>query len=179
VRPLRDVLKQVPTIDITVSVDKLKAGMASSEYQVISGVAMTNLGEEPHLPPKLRETEEAAATSGTEVPAEERKESGEISVVGGEESPHGEEKDDGKRLKEVEGGVGASRGDREAEKKAGQPWASLRLTLDVRSVEAELYTSDTREASLALVQVKSGLLLLERCHYMFHLTTTVKPENPR
>lgn len=175
-RPLRDVLKQVPTIDITVSVDKLKAGMASSEYQVISGVAMTNLGEEPHLPPKLRDTEEPATITGKEISAEERKESGEILVVGREESSHGEEKDDGERLKEVEGGVGASRGDREAEKKVGQPWASLRLTLDVRSVEAELYTSDTREASLALVQVKSDPLLLKRCPCQSYLDMTQRPD---
>lgn len=150
-RPLRDVLKQVPAIDITVAVDKLKAGMASSEYEVISQVALTNLSEEPHLPPKLRDNEaapggqKAAAGQAPQSETTEVPEAGETGLL-----PEDEEK-----LQEVEGGVGAG-GESGGGEKKGQPWASVRVTVDVRSVEVELYTSDTRETSLALVQVRLG-----------------------
>lgn len=53
-RPLRDLFKRVPEVQIDVQVQMLRGILSDKEYLVISGCATSNIAEMPHLPPDFR-----------------------------------------------------------------------------------------------------------------------------
>ncbi|XP_052211647.1 uncharacterized protein LOC127814276 isoform X2 [Diospyros lotus] len=52
-RPLRDLLHQLPSIEIAIKVEKLKAALSNTEYQIITECALSNISETPHTIPEL------------------------------------------------------------------------------------------------------------------------------
>ncbi|KAL8529518.1 hypothetical protein ACS0TY_006808 [Phlomoides rotata] len=53
-RTLRDLLHQIPSIEVTVKIEELKAALSNKEYQIIVECTQTNISETPNLVPSLK-----------------------------------------------------------------------------------------------------------------------------
>ncbi|PTQ34792.1 hypothetical protein MARPO_0076s0036 [Marchantia polymorpha] len=126
-RPLRDLFKKVPEMQVDIQVDMLCGVMSDKEYLVIIDCASTNVSEQPNLPPTFREDIGASEVGNQEFmnlePAQETDE----------------------HLT-----VHASNTD-------GQPvltWTKTRVNIDIRHVELELYNGVEREFPLARLEIQ-------------------------
>ncbi|CAN4127752.1 unnamed protein product [Withania somnifera] len=52
-RSLRDLLHQIPCVEVAVKIEELKAALSSREYEIISECAQENLSESPNVVPPL------------------------------------------------------------------------------------------------------------------------------
>ncbi|KAE8055526.1 hypothetical protein FH972_012359 [Carpinus fangiana] len=53
-RSLRDLLHQIPSTEAAIKIEELKAALSSSEYQIITECALSNISETPHAVPPLK-----------------------------------------------------------------------------------------------------------------------------
>ncbi|KAL8101699.1 hypothetical protein AgCh_033550 [Apium graveolens] len=52
-RSLRDLLNQIPSIEVAIKIEKLKAVLSNKEYQIITECALENMSETPNVIPPL------------------------------------------------------------------------------------------------------------------------------
>ncbi|CAN8324888.1 unnamed protein product [Cochlearia groenlandica] len=52
-RSLRDLLHQIPSIEVSVEIDELRAALSNREYQILAECAQSNISEIPHTVPPL------------------------------------------------------------------------------------------------------------------------------
>ncbi|XP_050141691.1 uncharacterized protein LOC126617690 [Malus sylvestris] len=52
-RSLRDLLHQIPSVEVVIKMEKLKAALSNREYQIITDCAQSNISETPHIIPPL------------------------------------------------------------------------------------------------------------------------------
>ncbi|CAF2233174.1 unnamed protein product [Brassica napus] len=52
-RSLRDLLHQIPSIEVSVEIDELRAALSNREYQILTECAQSNISEIPHTVPPL------------------------------------------------------------------------------------------------------------------------------
>ncbi|BFG31191.1 hypothetical protein CerSpe_174650 [Prunus speciosa] len=52
-RSLRDLLHQIPSIEVIIKMEKLKAALSNKEYQIITDCAQSNISETPRIIPPL------------------------------------------------------------------------------------------------------------------------------
>ncbi|KAK4746515.1 hypothetical protein SAY87_012827 [Trapa incisa] len=52
-RALRDLLHQIPNIEVGIKIEEMKATLSSTEYRIITECAQSNISETPDLPPPL------------------------------------------------------------------------------------------------------------------------------
>ncbi|ERN15489.1 uncharacterized protein LOC18443778 [Amborella trichopoda] len=52
-RSLRDLLHRIPGTEVYIKMEELKAALSCREYQIITECSVSNISEEPHLPPPL------------------------------------------------------------------------------------------------------------------------------
>ncbi|XP_028077973.1 LOW QUALITY PROTEIN: uncharacterized protein LOC114279888 [Camellia sinensis] len=52
-RSLRDLLHQIPSMEVAVKIEKLKAALSNREYQIITECALSNISETPNIVPAL------------------------------------------------------------------------------------------------------------------------------
>ncbi|KAJ7520814.1 hypothetical protein O6H91_19G024000 [Diphasiastrum complanatum] len=128
-RPLRDLFKQMPEVQVDVQVESLRGIMSDKEYLVITDCAATNVGEPAKFPPNFRDDHSSEP------------EDLEFSVVKHQE-PEREE---------------ATSHKSNSEEQAFSTWTKVWVTVDVKHSELELCTGD-RDLSLARVQIQ-GLWL--------------------
>ncbi|KAF6135503.1 hypothetical protein GIB67_015356, partial [Kingdonia uniflora] len=55
-RSLRDLLHKIPTTEAAIKMEKLKASLSNSEYQIITECAQSNISETPNIIPALAQT---------------------------------------------------------------------------------------------------------------------------
>ncbi|GAB2263603.1 hypothetical protein Droror1_Dr00025737 [Drosera rotundifolia] len=53
-RSLRDLFHQVPSSEVTIEVNELRAGLSNKEYQIITECAQSNISEAPNIAPPLQ-----------------------------------------------------------------------------------------------------------------------------
>ncbi|XP_024384462.1 uncharacterized protein [Physcomitrium patens] len=128
-RPLRDLFKKVPELAIDVQVPLLSGVMTHKEYLVIIDCASTNLSEEPHLPPTFREPPRTSEISDEEKMLLE--------------TP-GEAEDDKSAV--------STRNIDPAS--AAAAYTKMRVTVDVRQVELDLYIGLESEIPLARLEIQ-------------------------
>ncbi|KAL3679175.1 hypothetical protein R1sor_022131 [Riccia sorocarpa] len=125
-RPLRDLFKKVPELQVDVQVDMLCGVMSDKEYLVIIDCASTNVSEPPNLPPTFREDTGESWAGHQEFmhlePAQEADEPTQPSNNGGQ-------------------GV--------------LTWTKSRWNVDIRQVELELYNGVEREFPLARLEIQN------------------------
>ncbi|KAM5573225.1 hypothetical protein ABKV19_012985 [Rosa sericea] len=52
-RSLRDLMHQIPNVEVLIKMEKLKAALSNREYQIITDCAQSNVSETPHTVPPL------------------------------------------------------------------------------------------------------------------------------
>jgi vacuolar protein sorting-associated protein 13A/C len=52
-RSLRDLLHQIPSIEVSIEIDELRAALSNREYQILTECAQSNISELPHAVPPL------------------------------------------------------------------------------------------------------------------------------
>ncbi|KAH7549714.1 hypothetical protein JRO89_XS13G0070800 [Xanthoceras sorbifolium] len=52
-RSLRDLLHQIPSTEVSIKIEELKAALSNREYQIITECALSNISETPHIVPPL------------------------------------------------------------------------------------------------------------------------------
>ncbi|CAH8391411.1 unnamed protein product [Eruca vesicaria subsp. sativa] len=52
-RSLRDLLHQIPSIEVSIMIDELRAALSNREYQILTECAQSNISEIPHTVPPL------------------------------------------------------------------------------------------------------------------------------
>ncbi|CAM6102066.1 unnamed protein product [Calypogeia fissa] len=125
-RPLRDLFKKVPEMQVDVQVDMLYGVMSDKEYLVIIDCASTNLAEQPNLPPSFRDN---AASSD----------------ISDQEFMHLETpQDSDEQVAQTPGRDG----------QALTSWTKMRWNVDVRHVELELYVGVDRDSPLARLEIQ-------------------------
>ncbi|GBG70050.1 hypothetical protein CBR_g4878 [Chara braunii] len=137
-RPLRDLFHAVPSMEIDVQMDKLRAVMSNKEYDLITQCASSNFAEEPKLPADFRQPSYPPSEHGTDESQ---------SLI----SPHEQQLD-------VEVSSDDSMSFQEEDTQA---FTSTRITVNVGHTEFELYHGQDRESSLARLEV-SGLWVAYR-----------------
>ncbi|KAI3710546.1 hypothetical protein L2E82_40329 [Cichorium intybus] len=65
-RSLRDLLHQVPSIEVAIEVGELKAALSNKEYQIISECALSNISETPNVIPPLNNKSVSASADATD-----------------------------------------------------------------------------------------------------------------
>ncbi|XP_042953951.1 uncharacterized protein LOC122290372 isoform X2 [Carya illinoinensis] len=65
-RSLRDLLHQIPSTEVTVKIEELKAALSSREYQIISECALSNISETPHVVPPLKHDSRTSSVGAIE-----------------------------------------------------------------------------------------------------------------
>ncbi|XP_058084436.1 uncharacterized protein LOC131232245 isoform X2 [Magnolia sinica] len=60
-RSLRDLLHQIPTTEVAIKIEELKAALSNREYQIITECALSNISETPHSVPPLHQGLEASS----------------------------------------------------------------------------------------------------------------------
>ncbi|KAG0559465.1 hypothetical protein KC19_10G107200 [Ceratodon purpureus] len=128
-RALRDLFKKVPEIGIDVQVPLLSGVMTHKEYLVITDCASTNMSEVPNLPPTFRETAKMSEIS------DEEKMSLETA---------GESEDD-------KATTISSNFDSDTD---ALVYTKIRVNVDVRQVELDLYVGLESETPLARLEIQ-------------------------
>ncbi|KAG0568137.1 hypothetical protein KC19_7G189300 [Ceratodon purpureus] len=128
-RPLRDLFKKVPELAIDVQVPLLSGVMTHKEYLVIIDCASTNLSEAPSLPPTFREPAKMSEISDAEkmlleTPGEFEDDKTTVST----------------RSIDPVSAAGA--------------YTKMRVTVDVRQVELDLYIGLESETPLARLEIQ-------------------------
>ncbi|KAL7609935.1 hypothetical protein Lser_V15G10156 [Lactuca serriola] len=62
-RSLRDLLHQVPSIEVAIEIGELKAALSNKEYQIISECALSNISETPNAIPSLNNNSAVSASA--------------------------------------------------------------------------------------------------------------------
>lgn len=125
-RPLRDLFRTVPELQVDVQVQRLRGIMSDKEYLVITGCAVTNIAEVPNLLPDFRDgvLEKFTLKEGTS---------------------------DRLKIPELRT-LASAKGSRS--RQADRPWTVARVTIDVQNAELELYNGIERDSALARVELQ-------------------------
>ncbi|BBN04917.1 vacuolar protein sorting-associated protein 13A/C [Marchantia polymorpha subsp. ruderalis] len=125
-RPIRDLWHQLPAVEASIKIEKLKAALSDKEYQVITECAISNMAETPNLPPPVIEKVPNEDKDGREI---------EMNV----KAPNSDD-------------VEVQRADNTSGS-ASESWTTIKVGVGIKMVELSIFTGKAREAPLASVQV--------------------------
>eukprot|EP00250_Pteridium_aquilinum_P021886 c25256_g1_i1 orf=924-13886(-) len=131
-RPLRDLFKRAPEVQIDIQVQMLRGILSDKEYLVITGCATSNIAEVPHLPPDFRNAD-VLQRSNLVAEISNMSMGSELKKLGSEES---------KSFSQI----------------PTASWTTVRVTVEVQNAELELHNGLGRELALARVELQ-GLWL--------------------
>ncbi|CAM8984893.1 unnamed protein product [Rhodiola kirilowii] len=120
-RSLRDLFHQIPSTEITIKIEELKASLSNKEYEIITECTLSNFSEPQNTIPPLSHIQ---ASSSTDV----------VEPLGSQ------------TLSKPTTSI------RDA-------WIDMKVSVYINLVELELHLGATRDASLALLQIKHAWLL--------------------
>ncbi|CAA0838075.1 pleckstrin homology (PH) domain-containing protein [Striga hermonthica] len=123
-RSLRDLLHQVPSLEVAITIEELKAALSNKEYEIIIECAQANISESPNVVPSLENVSVSPFVD-----------------VGGHT---------------VAQGLDHARSETQAREIVVATVISVRIVM----VELRLHYGVTTDASLAILQVVSGMWLL-------------------
>ncbi|KAK9984845.1 hypothetical protein SO802_034370 [Lithocarpus litseifolius] len=138
-RSLRDLLHQVPTTEVAIKIEELKAALSSGEYQIITECALSNISETPRVVPPLKHDSPTYSVDAVEtiVPQDT---TGVVSET-------------------VETIVPQDTAGVVSEAANGEAWIVIKVSVVINLVELSLYVGSARDASLAIVQISDAWLL--------------------
>ncbi|XP_065619172.1 uncharacterized protein LOC112023786 [Quercus suber] len=138
-RSLRDLLHQVPSTEVAIKIEELKAALSSGEYQIITECALSNISETPRVVPPLKHDSPTYSVDAVEtiVPQDT---TGVVSET-------------------VETIVPQDAAGVVSEAANGEAWIVIKVSVVINLVELSLYAGSARGASLAIVQISDAWLL--------------------